>query len=253
MLRIRPVGGVPQELQTWIRETEKVRSQQLPPLKPIRYSEWTSEVKRAIWQKLYDEQNGRCAYCERKLPNDSTDTVIEHFHPREIAELADWSDDCTARTGVTPTQHHLLEVSMGNLLLSCNGKWSGSSTCDTAKKSNHICMDWFNSKTESGHREQVRVLPSGRVEALHYPGTARDAQHVLDDNLGLNEPALVETRRSIFAQKLHAFMAVKKGNRGRVPSARLREEHASAVREEATRAPYASTLLAVADAISRRN
>lgn len=83
-------------------------------------------------QQMLREQGGLCAYCEKKLPEDTTKQRIEHFHNKSDTILA-----------------HNWALDWNNVLLVCLG---GSTPNDKAQYApEHLSCD--------AHKEQVKELP----------------------------------------------------------------------------------------------
>lgn len=190
-------------------------------------------IRRALW----NEQGGRCAYCERRLRNPGHPdhrTRIEHFHPQSAPA---WSADCAICSGAedngdAPTQWR-------NLLLCCDGNEHSHRefTCDKSKADTDICGRFRNPKTWT--RGQVAVVDRGG-RARPGAGLPAGAPAVVDHVLNLNAEHLVGARKSLIA----AYQR-KLGRKGL--TAAQREQCAARLRREASTAEYGSTLLMLAD------
>src|SRR4051794_17293189 len=80
--------------------------------------------------RLYEEQEGRCAYCERRLPRPEVGamarTRVEHFHPQSGSD--GFTRACQERSGASDGD--TATVSWLNLLLCCSGRGADGYTCD---------------------------------------------------------------------------------------------------------------------------
>jgi len=216
---------------------------------PLSYEDIPGHVKAELRKRLFDEQHGRCAYCERKLT--LSNTKIEHFHPQSTP-LTSATPACHSRTDEQDLSR--ADVSTKNMLLCCLGADSAgrreSTTCDTRKGDEHICETFYSPKQlPDSVVTLVRVEQSGRVVPDVFPGSAERAVEVVDHTLNLNCDRLRTHRRTVFGETLLAFRDVLARNRGRRPAASLRREAAAKLRERALVEPLPSTLESVARAI----
>lgn len=201
-----------------------------------------SEIRRALWE----EQRGRCAYCERRLRDPARpdhNTRIEHFHPQSLSQ---WERDCTLCTRAASGDD--APTVWTNLLLCCDGAEQAGSdfTCDKAKADQHICTRFRNPKTWTAER-LVEVDRSGRVSAA--AGMPAGAAAVIDATLNLNADHLVEVRKHIAAELYKRFLAEKVNRHGLTPGHRAKI--AAAWRKRAETAEYSTVYLSLADRVER--
>lgn len=197
---------------------------------------------------LFNAQNGRCAYCERRIrltaPGESPKTRIEHYHPQSRLHL---TSDCkrasNARTG------ELARTSWLNLLLCCLGNGADGATCDRKKESTDICSDFTSPKLAARSAQSlVEVTVDGRV-APRPPDPSGVRQAVLDDVLGLNDSELVRARTTVRNARLRYIADRKRIRRGL--SVGDRREIAERFRREALTATYGSVLLTIARVLDK--
>jgi uncharacterized protein (TIGR02646 family) len=196
--------------------------------------------------KLYDEQNGRCAYCERRLRDASgaSGTRIEHFHPQHGARQQE-PDACLQAAGASTLEQ--AAVSWTNLLLCCGGTGWGTDTCDVRKGSEDICGVLKNPKTiPASLPSLIHVGPTG--SALPYATNDAGAQQVIDTVLALNTPFLASKRAEVYSEWLRLFQRARHRGRGLGASerAKLVGEMQSAARSN----EFGSTILSVAARIA---
>lgn len=250
MIRVIPRAPAPLELDDAHRKMASEPTM-VGDSRPRRYDELDQPVQQAVWEHLYAEQHGRCAYCERVLSKDSSRTRIEHFHPRKKSAHLPWTQTCEARTLVTAARWRYIEVSVGNLLLCCDGNANGGGvrTCDASKGGEHICDSFFNVKHVTAP-SLVRVGPDGTCVVAFSP-TPGDpaAQDVVDRTLGLNARSLRRKRQELFAEQIAAF--THWGRTDHRPAAVRRREAAARLRIAAEEQELGSTLLAAAEFIER--
>lgn len=235
MWRIEPITPPPASLVQFV--------QSVPPLN---YEDIPGRVKADLRQRLFDEQNGRCAYCERTLRLERT--KLEHFHPQS-ASVASVTPACHARTNEPDLSR--ADVSIKNMLLCCPGDETigrhGATTCDTRKGDEHICERIHSPKhLPASAASIIRVDQSGVAVPEVFPGSAEDAIEVIDVVLNLNSDRLRTHRRQVFGETLIAFRRALERNRGRRPAASLRQDAAAKLRDRAEVEPFASTLESVA-------
>lgn len=216
---------------------------------PLNYEDIPGQVKADLRKRLFDEQNGRCAYCERKLTLENT--KIEHFHPQS-ASVASIAPACHARTDEQDLSR--ADVSIKNMLLCCLGVETvgrrGATTCDTHKGDEHICERIHSPKhLPASVVSIVRIEQSGRAVPEVFPASAEKAVEVIDSILNLNSDRLRTHRRQVFGETLLAFRGALERNRGRRPAASLRHDAAAKLRDRAKVEPFASTLESAARTI----
>lgn len=180
---------------------KSLRELQMPPKDMARdtKSKFRADVKR----QLSADQNAKCAYCECRLNGDFGH--IEHFRPKR--------GYTTARNRhISKPGYYWLARDWNNMLLSC-------STCNTAYKKNR-----FDLRDEATRdipsrdisREQpllVNPLAENPADFIVYKGCKAiprtigtlhaDKGRYTIDLLGLNRPALLRARRSLW---LHFLM-----------------------------------------------
>ncbi|MGW5922832.1 hypothetical protein ACWFPY_27915 [Nocardia fluminea] len=208
------------------------------------FSEMSADpaIRRALW----DEQRGRCAYCERVLRDPSRPdhlTRIEHFHPQRGSS---WGSDCGACTGAGSSSD--AQTKWTNLLLCCDGSESAGAnfTCDKSKNNRHVCEDFRNPKL--WHSESlVCIERSGK--ALPATGLPSDADRVVNAALNLNARHLVDVRREIISARAREINKLKARNRGL--NIAQRTLIATNLRKEAETAEYPSVLLMLANWVIR--
>lgn len=202
------------------------------------YEQFSSE--RTVRQTLWEQQGGRCAYCERTIRRwDHADhrTRIEHFHPQHGLI---WSPSCALRSGAQ--NHESSATTWSNMLLCCNGQEHLDDTdrhrCDKRKDNKDICEHFRNPRDWSGDR-LLNVKRSGRVEVV--PGLPTGAQEVVDAVLNLNDPDLVETRKGLWSSLEKKLAPGYRGSRSE------RAAIAADLRHQAETAEFAATYLSLAD------
>ncbi|MBF4590697.1 hypothetical protein [Curtobacterium sp. VKM Ac-1395] len=200
------------------------------------YDQFSSE--RAIRRVLWEQQGGRCAYCERRLRHwdrDDHQTRIEHFHPQNGNV---WSSVCKLRSGAaTQTK---ASTTWKNFLLCCNGEEPLDKSfhrCDVTKYNTDICETFRNPRDWDGDR-LVDIKRSGKAVAR--PGMPAGAQDVLDSVVRVNAPELVEVRKRVLGDLEIVVRAFWNG------SAAQRALVASRLREQAETVEYATTYLTLA-------
>ncbi|NQX24205.1 hypothetical protein [Curtobacterium sp. VKM Ac-2852] len=219
--------------------------------RPRRYVDLPPRVKQAVWEHLWAEQSGLCAYCERQLPKDPARTKIEHFHPRRKKAPLPWAPTCEQRTNVSLKRWRLIEISLGNLLLCCDGESNGTSvrTCDTSKDDAHVCEEFYNVKGIVAPTLVV-IGSAGAAKVSHAPSPNDPAsQAVVDEHLALNGAYLRSVRAEQFGVWLDAFN--EQGKKDHRPASVRRREFADRLRRMALTADLGSTLLSAADHIER--
>lgn len=202
-----------------------------------------SSLRRALWE----QQGGRCAYCERGLRDPSRDdhhTKIEHFHPQSSSK---WDSDCRSCSGAA--NHAKTTTTWRNLLLCCDGNESAGQdfTCDTSKADIDICSDFRNPKHWTQGDRLVDIDRSGFAKPR--PGLPNAATTVIDDVLNLNAKALVEARMRVLSARRKAINQQRRLNHGRV--ANLDAQMAARLRRDAANSEYGSTLLSLADELAQ--
>lgn len=253
MLRVDKIAPQPNSL-TESQIAQRRDARQLKDPTRVLYGSLSQSANRDVRRHLFDEQNGRCAYCERALPKDLSNTVIEHFHPRNLlgGSMSNWASECGQRAHVPANGWDLIEIAIGNLLLCCEGKSlrrGEGATCDASKANKHVCPDYYNPKGIDA-ATLVRIDAEGTAHAVFYPGAdSTRAQVMIDSVFSINVESLKEIRRRIYTERLSEFLRVKAATRGRVPAATLRARAAARLRDEARRSEFGSTLLGVADVI----
>jgi len=200
-------------------------------------------IRRALW----DEQSGRCAYCERTLRDPARpdhQTRIEHFHPQSGRV---WTADCSLCSGAI--DNHDASTRWTNLLLCCDGHQVAGSdfTCDKSKAATDICADFRNPKLWT-HEQVVVVDRGGR--ALPGTGLPTGAEAVVDVVLNLNARHLVAARKAVIAAQLRELGRMRAINGGL--TVKQRAKFAARLRAEAETAEFASALLTVADVLLRK-
>lgn len=199
----------------------------------------------SVRQRLFDEQRGRCAYCERKISLTGSDVVtttrIEHFHPRSAVGGA-FTKRCRDASGAPSGEQ--ATVTWQNLLLCCSGESLNGATCDRKKASQDVCANFPNPKRTPPQVESlIEVEPSGRA-IPRSGGPDEERQRIIDDVFGLNDEALVAARltvRTAIARQIETRRRVRRGlpaGERRVIAARLRQQ--------AETAEFGSVLLTVA-------
>jgi uncharacterized protein (TIGR02646 family) len=200
-------------------------------------------VRRALW----NEQGGRCAYCERTLRDPARhdhQTRIEHFHPQSGRV---WTADCSLCSGAVG--NHDAPTKWTNLLLCCDGNQVAGSefTCDKSKAATDICAEFRNPKIWT-HEQVVVVDRDGRARPSS--GLPAGAEAVVDAVLNLNAKHLVAARRAVIGARLRKLERMRSTHHGL--TAQQREKLAAGLRVEASTAEFASALLTVADGLLRR-
>lgn len=208
------------------------------------FSEMSADpaIRRALW----DEQQGRCAYCERVLRDPSRPdhlTRIEHFHPQSESS---WGSDCGQCTGAegradAPTK-------WTNLLLCCDGSETAGYdfTCDKSKADRHVCTEFRNPK---GWYSDLLVCIERSGKAVPAAGLPSGADSVIDTVLNLNANHLVDVRRRIIATRAREIRQLKARSQGLTDSQRT--TIATRLRVEAETAEYPSVLLMLANWVTR--
>ncbi|MEG8036451.1 hypothetical protein QP157_14390 [Sphingomonas sp. LR61] len=202
------------------------------------YSKFSSEP--SIRRRLWEQQGGRCAYCERKLrrwDHVNHRTRIEHFHPQHGLV---WTATCKGQSGAS--DHESAPTTWKNMLLCCNGQEHLAETdlhrCDKKKDNTDVCEDFRNPRDWHGYR-LVDVKRSGKAFAVS--GLPHGAQNVIDSVININDPDLVKTRRNLWAslekKVAHLYQA----------SVADRAAVAAYLREQAKTAAFATTYLSLAD------
>lgn len=242
-----PAAEIPSSLVAF-QQGQRAQAKATGDRSLTRYDLLSGETKAELRDALYEQQSGRCAYCERSIRASGTSTRIEHFHPRDHSSSYDWNSICEQRTGVKNARWDLIEISFGNLLLCCDG--GSLRSCDVSKGSDHICEIFFSPKHVLDSA-LVSVLPNGYMIPKRVPGTIEAAQNVIDACLLLNSQFLVEDRRGIFSAELSRFSQRMRENPNRLSADKIRSEFASSLRGKALSSAFGSTLLSVADKIER--
>jgi uncharacterized protein (TIGR02646 family) len=202
-----------------------------------------SSLRRALW----DQQGGRCAYCERRLRDPSRDdhrTKIEHSHPQSSSK---WDSDCKSCSGAS--NHASTATTWRNLLLCCDGnELAGENfTCDTSKAGTDICSDFRNPKHWTQGDRLVEIDRSGFAKPR--PGLPNAAATVIGSVLYLNAKALVEARMLVLSPRRKAINHQRRLHHGRRAS--LDSQIAAILRLDATTSEYGSTLLSLADELTQ--
>lgn len=127
------------------------------------------EVKDKIRTSLLEEQGYICAYCMKKLKDDSSQVKIEHYVARTEENELDYKN--------------LLAVCKGN-----EGEPLENQTCDTRKGSQEIKIN----PQENRDILTISYTNDGRIKS-----TNKDYQKDFDDTLNLNSTlGLVSLRKS---------------------------------------------------------
>ena len=223
-----------------------------PDAPPVTYDGLPGHVKDDIRAKLHEAQQGRCAYCETRIPLDSDFIKIEHFHPQKPSKIPTIA--CEDRTRLPNALLPKADVTWLNLLLCCKGNAgasSNSATCDARKGNTDICQSFYNPRAlDSNHEALATVSFDGRVIASYYPTDPTSAQRVIDEVLHLNMQLFVDNRRRVWSNYLEQFKVYKKYRAGKISMAQLRTNFADKVRNDArTGSEYASTLMSIASHI----
>ena len=191
---------------------------------------------------LFNAQNGRCAYCEKRIrltARGAAEARIEHFHPQSNSDL---TSDCEKASNATTGD--LARISWMNLLLCCLGNGADGATCDRKKASTDICSEFTSPKLAAPSTQSlVDVAADGRV-APRPPDPSGARQAILDDVFGLNDSELVRTRTTVRNARLRYMADRKRMRRGL--SVGDRREIAERFRREALTADYGSVLLSMA-------
>ncbi|WP_373077466.1 hypothetical protein [Fusobacterium varium] len=142
------------------------------------------EVKDKIRTSLLEEQGYICAYCMKKLKDDSSQIKIEHYVARTEENELDYKN--------------LLAVCKGN-----EGEPFENQTCDTRKGSQEIKIN----PQENRDILTVSYTNDGRIKS-----TNKDYQKDFDDTLNLNstlglvplrKSALDSLKRKLYERKTH--------------------------------------------------
>lgn len=206
----------------------------------------------AVRGALFDEQGGRCAYCERRLrdPRDGSDhrTRIEHYHPQHPAVNGPGAPKdaqaCLRASGAPSIA--AAPTAWSNLLLCCDGEEHAPPAnrhCDVRKGNVDICHEFRNPKNATRARI-LDVSARGRVGPA--TGMPPGAARVVDVVLGLNTPTLVRAREQVFGALMREIAASKRRHRGMTPA--RRQELRRKIEAQIADADFPSTLLAAADA-----
>lgn len=207
------------------------------------FSQLSSEqnIRLALWQ----QQKGRCAYCERVLRDPSRSdhrTRIEHFHPQSGSA---WSSDCAFCSGAR--SQAAARTAWTNLLLCCDGNEAAGSdfTCDKSKANMDVCDKFRNPKVwhasrlvdidRNGFASPVTGLPVGAADVIHL-------------TLRLNADHLIAARLSVIAAYTRMIKKEKDKHHNLTPSRRT--ELAAKLRVKADDSEYATTWLSLADRLS---
>lgn len=201
-------------------------------------------IRRALW----DEQNGRCAYCERVLKlveGRPVHTRIEHFHPQHL-DPNDGTDAAICRDVVGTTDLLTADTAWSNLLLCCDGDEGNGPAgfhCDVRKRNTHICTSFRNPKTSSLERHLL-VDVTGEVSPA--PGLPPGAADVVCDVLGLNVRQLVRARNRVFAAYIRQIKEMKARKPYGLTNAQRQSLKTQIAKASASR-DFPSTRLAAAD------
>lgn len=142
------------------------------------------EVKDRIRTSLLEEQGYICAYCMKKLKDDSSQVKIEHYVARTEENELDYKN--------------LLAVCKGN-----EGEPFENQTCDTRKGSQEIKIN---------PQENRDILTIGYTNDGRIKSTNKDYQKDFDDTLNLNstlelvslrKSALDSLKRKLYERKAH--------------------------------------------------
>lgn len=133
----------------------------------------TKEAKEALRTSLVEEQGEICAYCMRRIKNDST-TKIEHYTPRDSENELDYNN--------------LLAVCSGNM-----GQPYNLQTCDTRKGNIPI---YINPQQKS-HIMKIKYRKDGTIESSD-PKANRDINEIL--NLNCEYGYLKRNRKQAYDQ-----------------------------------------------------
>jgi uncharacterized protein (TIGR02646 family) len=200
----------------------------------------------SVRQALWDQQNRRCAYCERTIRNPERidhRTKIEHFHPQSGGA---WNADCARASGATDESK--APTTWGNLLLCCDGNELARTerTCDTSKSNTDICSDIRNPKSWHG-ASLVVIDNSGRAKPA--AGLPPEASKVVNEVLNLNSPELVRARAGVLAARKKRIAHLK-ATRGGL-TGHQRSEVVTALLRDAESTEYGSTLISLAERMAR--
>lgn len=192
-------------------------------------------TKQAVREALWDEQCGKCAYCERRLNSGDSAVKIEHFHPRS-AEFS--GSRCESETEAKNREKSVL--AWQNLLLVCSGRASSGRqpTCDTAKADAHICEEVHNPKRKDLPPTQVACDYTGWISLI-----GSGSSHVIDDVLNLNDEQLCSARKNLWSELMEAVGKALSGGSSRAKLGRK-------LREEAKTKDYGSVYLTLAERLA---
>ncbi|GAA4266191.1 hypothetical protein GCM10022256_18030 [Frondihabitans peucedani] len=192
---------------------------------------------------LFEQQRGRCAYCERPLRRPDHiehKTKIEHFHPQNSDH---WNEACQQESGAS--DDFKAPTTWSNLLLCCDGNESVTlaKTCDTSKSNTDICSEFRNPRAWHSIL-LVHISRDGR--ALPDPALPDGAIGIVNNVLNLNEKELVAARRQIGLALKNEILA-KSGRKPYGLSPSKRANIIARLRERGLSQPYGSTYLSVAE------
>lgn len=199
----------------------------------------------SVRERLYDEQGGRCAYCERRLtrtpPDAVTTTRIEHFHPQSGLGSA-FTPSCSSASGAASGEQ--ATVSWGNLLLSCSGIGFDGETCDRKKQARDVCADFRNPKRSPAALESLVTIDKRGRAVPHPPDASGLRQTIIDDVFALNDSNLIRARLIVLTALRKQLADRRRVKRGLPPAER--RALAARLRADAATAEYASVRLSVA-------
>ena len=163
--------------------------------------------KSAIRASLYAEQHGLCAYCMRRIRNDSS-MVIEHWQPIEkSAKDTSWDKDKV--------------LSYDNFLGCCDGGRNADNSnkvlsCDASKGNKHITI----SPLKKEHMDKLVYRTNGIIKTKPYDRNLEyDINYVLRLNGKLDSDgkilhdtstALLKGRREVYEDYSHFVEALEK-------------------------------------------
>lgn len=202
----------------------------------------------SVRARLYNEQKGLCAYCEKRVrlngPNKVTTTRIEHFHPQSNTRPP-FSPSCRTASGAATA--HVSTVTWTNLLLCCSGEGFDGATCDRRKSAQDICGGFSNPKrSPSMLLTLVYIDPRGRAVPTA-PNPSGACQGIIDNVFGLNDSNLVKARSTLLNAYVKQIQGAKMISKGLSPA--KRRALAKRISAAAASSEYPSVLLSLASRI----
>lgn len=182
--------------------------------------------RKAVYEALLQEQGGICAYCMSRI---TMETIhIEHWIPQKGEHYTGeyTQEDCDR-----------LSIDYQNMLGVCPGRKEQSykhTTCDHHRGNARIKID----PREEWMINTLRYLPSGKMES-----DDKDISHDISNILNLNEPMLVENRKS--AWRACEEMLKRKHQKGTWSKAMLEKQidRYQGRDKQGNRYPYAGVVL----------